>query len=718
MAGKKGNPHKGKEKNMGPNQEELADLLANTPTEKPAEKAPAPSPEGEKTTTKNPETAKTEFSTNLDSAFNALVETAPNPEITPTPAETAQLENIDNDAKGTIADTEDKIEKISEDALERLIREFNSSFNSSDDKKNEPDIPPLSQEELDRLIRGSDPEKPTLSEEEIASMLNLEPSTPATEATPASPEPAPTPATQEEGKPTEPISGDQPEISEPEPTPSDAEKPKETPTPTEAETASPVPDSPDTTPPEATDTTPTSEQPPITLDEELPDWLPRPDDNDKSPLIDFSNYSYRRKEARPTRTTETAPQWEKIPAVDTAYWEFTKKENILSEFISQKADFLSDKLDRVIGNNDARYGKSYGLLDRSLVRLKNIFDTKLFNSRNNKVMKLEEKVMASQQEILQQTEMIEVYQEVISDISRPAKERIRAQKSLAKAQKELISLNYSQQKKVSNLSKFENLKEKCHHRIAERTGNVVETINERISPYQEKIKDGETVLNSLKTEMDKAGQEFIDWNKRLMEFQAQYSEARGSDRAALKVSLRRVKRAVKDRENLMKEIENKIDTCQDRINHLQDRLNPWNDLAQTYEQMAETPVYQSPIQKKEYRPSTASDRYSRYRPSAESYQSRPEIIQDDTVVEVDSYLKEFNSLREMDRRSPWAEIDLDKLQDKLLAYTEEDSSERIKELKIKELEDAVAGYFRGQGEDEKKIRDFLETVRASLSIKI
>lgn len=410
----------------------------------------------------------------------------------------------------------------------------------------------------------------------------------------------------------------------------------------------------------------------------------------------------RPKEIKETeKTKEQAPETE---AVGSDLADFTARENIFARFIKNKLERLDNWGDRILGHRaQGENGAAYNLPHRLFGRFKNLFDNKLFSSRNAKALKFEQYANEANQQLAEQEAIVEAYIEKRNDTSLPWRERAKAEKNLFASRKKLEKIKSNRHRRHSQLEKMEGLKEACHGRIVERSQTVAESIKERTEPYKEKMESGRLVVRELKKTIDQAGSELVDWQSRLDELKLQYPAAPRKERAAFKAAMADIKSELKKRRQILKEANSKMRVCSGKMNHLQSLINPWDDLAGAYEEMAGRPVYWTGMKKEAVLGSAPA-------PSERGWESRGvdfnsaaepmEALFDESIIKPREYFR---------RSLSYLESIAGKLSAEDLAAIAKNGLD--KEAALKDLEKAIVELFQKKGIAEDKTKQRLATIR-------
>jgi|GEM_PF-2244293 len=422
-----------------------------------------------------------------------------------------------------------------------------------------------------------------------------------------------------------------------------------------------------------------------------------------------------KEEKKQEKTKEKAPKKErepKIEATDADFVEFTTRKNIFSRFIKNKLERLNNWGDRILGYETGGVkGAKYDLTSRIFTRFKNFFDNKLFGHRNKKAMKFEQYTNDANQELAEQQAVVDSYTSVRDDVSRPWKERAKAQKQLFKAQKKLGKIKSERGEYITKLQKMEGLKEACHNRIVERSQDVANAVKERIDPYQERLDSAKLVIRDLREKMDQAGGELVDWQGKLDDLKLKYTSVPRAQRPGLKAAMADIKGEIKRRQLIMRETKKKIHTCSDKMNHLESLINPWSDLAGAYEDVTGRPVYWSEMRKGMFGDKTAPE------PSERSWTSRGvefntsedqlEMPADTEKITPQDYFKKYIKYLYLDDLRHLSSKDLSEIAKKNLTG----------QVDLGRFEKSIVDFYVKNGVAKKSIKQRLATIRAMMAKK-
>lgn len=323
-------------------------------------------------------------------------------------------------------------------------------------------------------------------------------------------------------------------------------------------------------------------------------------------------------------------------------------------------------------------------------------------------MKFEQYTNDANAELAEQQAVVDAYTVVRDDISRPWKERAKAQKQLFKAQKKLGKIKSERSEYITKLQKMEGLKEACHNRIVERSQDVANAVKERIDPYKERLDSAKLVIHDLRERMDRAGGELVDWQTKLDDLKLKYTSVPRAQRAGLKAAMADIKGEIKKRQQIIRETKKKIHTCSDKMSHLESLINPWSDLAGAYEDVAGRPVYWSEMRKGMFGDEAAPE------PSERNWASRGvdltpaedqlELPADTEKISPQDYLKKY--LPYLDSIRHLSSADLSEITKNLTGQTD-----------LSALEKSIVDFYVKNGVAERQIKQRLATIRAMMAKK-
>jgi len=407
---------------------------------------------------------------------------------------------------------------------------------------------------------------------------------------------------------------------------------------------------------------------------------------------------------------EQAPNAEALPtreAVDVEYRRYTTRENILKRFISHKFERLANWTDRITGYKSGDWGNAqYDLVGRSIVRVKNFFTGKLFDSRNKSVMKAESKLNDLRDRITEQEAENEINREIRDNSENSYQDRKRAAKAYESGFKKLngdwlrSGLRFEQAKHLSKVGKLESMKETTLNGINERSLKVSRDIEEHIKPTQEKLEQAKMVLQQAEQARDEAAAERAGWQTKLDNLKIRMMSVPKDQRALVKQAINSCNKVLTKFDKKYNEADIGLTACQEHIGHLESLINPWQDMSTMYQEITDKQVYVSDEEKPSYNPVSA-----RIKPGqGRRFGATESIVGENQRISVGKYLKEVNDNLGFGAR----EFTADEITAVLGADAGADS-----DLPLADLENRVKPVLTARGLSEKQIDDLLNLTRVS-----
>ena len=342
------------------------------------------------------------------------------------------------------------------------------------------------------------------------------------------------------------------------------------------------------------------------------------------------------------RTPESGPTAPR-PEVDLAYREYTTRRNVFIRFFAHKWDKVKNWTDRFTGKNSDKgvLEINYGIAQRSFVRISNFFAGKLFDFRNNAVIKSEERLGDLRSRINELEGQNQANKDIRDNPSYSKYERIAAAKEYNAGFKKLNALRAESAKRVSKLRELETLKEDCLNGINERAQAVSRDIEERVAPMKAKLSEANLVLTEAQKNRDDWAAKREAWQQKLTDLEVRLVSVPKSERGLVKSALAQCRRELKNYDVRFDKANKELAICQENIGHLEALINPWDDLATAYQDISQKETYRSSEEKPKY--ASVGDRaYEKWsRGPRESYPSEEGLRSLESPVKLGKYLQEL-----------------------------------------------------------------------------
>lgn len=271
-------------------------------------------------------------------------------------------------------------------------------------------------------------------------------------------------------------------------------------------------------------------------------------------------------------------------------------------------------------------------ISRGIIRFKNFYDKWFLQRKNIKSEKIEAKIERKETQKKSLEKEIKRLENTINNKNSNLKEKSKAQYKKNTIVKKIHELDKEKGGYIEDLERVDNEKQKYHQRISERCLKVSEAFKEKITPYQKDISEARTKLNEINQEIIDGKNNKKEWEDKLLDFQNKLFFIAPKDEESLKGALNEVEDRVKKIDRLITNSSKNAKTLKKKISHLENKIKPWKKLQKDYDAISKLP-----------KPKRNEKIENFKKENITTSEQRFEIPPNDTVVDLNNYLKSFNS---------------------------------------------------------------------------